>query len=146
MSLQSWLKNGWVAQHASSRQEIANLLGISDRDLAACQAPGLPTDWRFAIAYNAALQAATAALAAAGFRAAHDSHHYRIIQSLEFTINPGQKVIDTFDGFCKKRNISSYDIAGAVSDREADGMFRLANTLRSQVEETLRASHPELFT
>ena len=65
---------------------------------------------------------------------------------MEFTIGPGQKVIDTFDGFRKKRNISSYDIAGAVSDREADGMFRLANTLRSQVEETLRASHPELFT
>jgi hypothetical protein len=146
MSLQSWLKNGWVAQHASSPQEIANLLGISDRDLAACQAPGLPTDWRFTIAYNAALQAATAALAAAGFRAAHDSHHYRIIQSLEFTINPGQKVIDTFDGFRKKRNISSYDIAGAVSDREAEEMRRLASLLRSQVEEKLRALYPELFS
>ena len=65
---------------------------------------------------------------------------------MEFTINPGQKVIDTFDGFRKKRNISSYDIAGAVSEREADEMRRLASLLRSQVEGKLRALYPELFS
>jgi hypothetical protein len=77
-------------------------LGISDRDLAACKAPGLPADWRFAIAYNAALQAATAALSAAGFRAARDNHHYRVIQSLEFTIGSDARLINTFDGFRKE--------------------------------------------
>ena len=34
MSLQSWLQNGWLVQHATSYEEIANLLAISDRDLA----------------------------------------------------------------------------------------------------------------
>jgi hypothetical protein len=82
----------------------------------------LPADWRCTIAYNAALQAATAALAAAGYRAARDNHHYRVIQSLEFTTAPGRKFIDTLDGFRKKRNVSSYDVAGAVSDKEADEM------------------------
>jgi hypothetical protein len=66
MSLQSWLQNSWLVQHTSSADEIKNLLAISDRDLAACQVKQLPADWRCAIAYNAALQAATAALAAAG--------------------------------------------------------------------------------
>jgi UDP-N-acetylenolpyruvoylglucosamine reductase len=56
-------------------------------------------DWRFAIAYNAALQAATAALAAAGYRASRESHHHRVIQSLEFTLAPERKMIDTFDTF-----------------------------------------------
>jgi hypothetical protein len=121
------------------------LLGIADRDLAACQVQGLPADWRFAIAYNSALQAAAAALAAAGFRATHDSHHYRVIQSLEFTINASRKTLGTFDGFRKKRNISSYDIAGSVSDVEAEEMMRLAKALRSEVEQSLRGSHPELF-
>jgi hypothetical protein len=76
----------------------------------------LPADWRCTIAYNAALQAATAALAADGYRAARDNHHYRVIQALEFTTAPGRKFIDTLDGFRKKRNVSSYDLAGAVSD------------------------------
>ena len=66
MSLQSWLQNSWLVQHAASVEEIADLLRISDRDLAACKVEGLPADWRLAIAYNAGLQAATAALAAAG--------------------------------------------------------------------------------
>lgn len=39
-----------------------------DRDLADSEAEGLSPDWRMNIAYNAALQAATAALAAAGER------------------------------------------------------------------------------
>ena len=119
MSLQSWLQNGWLVQHTTSPEEIANLLAISDRDLSACQVKELPTDWRFAIAYNAGLQAATATLAAAGYRATRDNHHYRVIQSLEFTTAPDRKFIDTFDSFRKKRNISSYDVAGSVSDKEA---------------------------
>jgi hypothetical protein len=67
-----------LVQHTSSADEIKNLLAISDRDLAACQKQ-LPADWRCAIAYNAALQAATAARPAAGYRATRDHHHYRVI-------------------------------------------------------------------
>jgi len=67
-----------------------------------------------AIAYNAGLQAATAALAAAGYRATRDNHHYRVIQSLEFTTAPIEGSSTLFDGFRKKRNISSYDLAGRV--------------------------------
>lgn len=120
MSLKNWLDNSWLVQHTTTSEEISNLLGISDRDLAVCQLKQLPADWRFTIAYNAGLQAATAALAAAGYRATRDNHHYRVIQSLEFTIAPGAKFIATFDGFRKKRNVSSYDLAGAVSEKEWD--------------------------
>src|SRR3974377_991743 len=145
MSLQNWLQNSWLVQHATSKEDIQNRLRISDRDLSACQVKQLPADWRFAIAYNAGLQAATAALAAAGYRAARDNHHYRVIQSLEFTIAPGSKLIDAFDGFRKKRNVSSYDVAGDVSDREADEMFKLATRLRADVEAWIQATRPELL-
>jgi hypothetical protein len=145
MSLQTWLQNSWLVQHATSPEEIGNLLAIADRDLAACQVKQLPADWRFAIAYNAGLQAATAALAAAGYRASRDNHHYRVIQSLEFTTAPGRKFIDTLDGFRKKRNVSSYDVAGSVSDKEADEMFQLAMALRAGAEEWIRATYPELL-
>jgi hypothetical protein len=47
MSLQSWLQNSWLVQHEPSAEEVQNLLGISDRDLAACQVQQLPADWRF---------------------------------------------------------------------------------------------------
>jgi len=145
MSLQSWLRNSWLVQHTTSPEEIRNLLSISDRDLAACQVKQLPSEWRFAIAYNAALQTATAALAAAGYRAPRDNHHYRVIQSLEFTTAPNRKFIDTLDGFRKKRNMSNYDVAGSVSDREADEMFRLAASVRADTEKWIKATRPELL-
>jgi len=118
MTLQSWRQNSWLVQHVTSAQEIADLLRIADRDLAASQAKDLPADWRLAIAYNSALQAATAALAAAGYRASRDNHHYRVVQALEFTVAADRKLIDTLDGFRKKRNLSNYDAAGSVSNRE----------------------------
>lgn len=145
MSLQLWLQNSWLVQHVTSPEEIANLLALSDRDLAACKVAQLPDDWRFAIAYNAALQAATAALAAAGYRATRDNHHYRVIQSLEFTSAPGRRIIDTLDSFRKKRNISSYDLAGSVSAREADEMLALAEKLRIDVEKWIRTTRRDLL-
>ena len=37
MSLQSWIQNSWLVQHTTSPEEVANLLALADRDLAACQ-------------------------------------------------------------------------------------------------------------
>jgi hypothetical protein len=49
------------------------------------------------------------------------------------------------DGFRKKRNMSSYNVSGAVSDKEADEMFKLATSLRADVQKWIRATHPELL-
>jgi hypothetical protein len=84
------------------------------------------------IAYNAALQAATIALAA-GYRAARESHHFRVIQSLQETIGADAGVVATFDAFRKKRNITGYERIGLVSDAEADAMHALAVRLRDDV-------------
>lgn len=145
MSLQRWLQNGWVVEHQTSVREITDLLAVADRDLKAACTPGLDADWRLSIAYNAALQAATAALAASGYRAAREAHHYRVIQSLAFTIGADAGLVRQFDQFRKKRNTLAYERAGLVSDHEAEEMARLASVLRSTVEEWLRHNHPVLL-
>lgn len=103
MSLQDWLKSRWLIKHQTSRQEILDLLSMADRDLAQCRTPNLSPDWQLNIAYNVALQAATAALAAAGYRAAREAHHYRVIQSLAYTIKVDASLIAQLDKFRKKR-------------------------------------------
>lgn len=145
MSFADWVNNGWLVAHTSSKQEIANLLGIVGRDLKDSQAKGVSNDWRFAIAYNAALQAATAALAAAGYRATRESHHYRVIQSLELTVRKDAKFIQTFDAFRKKRNVSNYDIGGGISNREVEEMIGIARTLQQDVEQWMRTNHASLL-
>jgi hypothetical protein len=145
MSLADWERNGWLTKHETSPNEIRDLLQVVDRDLADSDAEGLSADWRMNIAYNAALQAATVALAAEGFRAARDSHHYRVIQSLRETIGIDAGVVATFDAFRKKRNITGYERIGLVSDADADAMRGLAAKLRDDVIAWLTKHHARLL-
>lgn len=144
MSLKDWLNNHWLEEHQTSSQEIADLLAVADRDLSDCQISKLSADWKMNIAYNAALQLAKAALAASGYRAARESHHYRIIQSLAYTINADTDSITIFDQFRKKRNISGYDCAGMISNQEANEMRNLAIHLREALIKWLHENHPDL--
>jgi hypothetical protein len=144
VSLKDWLKNAWLVEHESSRQEIADLLAVIDRDLQDCRSEGLSADWRLAIAYNAALQSALAGLAAEGYRVARESHHFRAVQSLAFTLGCDEASITQLDAFRKKRNVSDYERAGSVSIREAAEMQELAENLRAELVEWLSQKHPDL--
>ncbi|MEW6138046.1 MAG: hypothetical protein AB1733_07415 [Thermodesulfobacteriota bacterium] len=146
MSLKDWLRNGWLVEHKTTPAEIAELLAIADRDLADCRVDGLSPDWRLNIAYNSALQASTAALAACGYRASRDSHHYRVIQSLSLTIGAEYSLVRRFDAFRKKRNIGGYERVGTVSNQEASEMIALAERIRQELKDWLNAHHSELVS
>lgn len=145
MPLADWLKNGWLVEHKTSPAEIADLLAIVDRDLSDCQVQGLSPEWRLNIAYNAALQASTAALAACGYRAARDAHHFRTIQSLALTIGADSTLVRQFDLFRKKRNIGGYERIGTVSEQEATEMVGLAERIRKDAMDWLQSHHPQLL-
>jgi hypothetical protein len=145
MSLADWERSGWLVAARPTPGEITDLLAVIDRDLADSAAKDLSADWRLHIAYNAALQAATVALAASGYRASRDQHHYRVIQSLRETIQADADLVSVFDVFRKKRNLSGYERAGLVSDSDAAAMRRLALRLRGAVRTWLKRTHPELL-
>jgi hypothetical protein len=67
MSLKQWLEHGWLRKHQTSKKEIGNLLQIIERDLKDTEG-GISEDWRFGIAYNAALKLCTILLYAEGYR------------------------------------------------------------------------------
>jgi len=146
MSLEDWLNDKLIVKHRPSAREIASLLNICDRDLEKARIVEVGPDWRLSIAHNAALQAAKAALAAAGYRARKEGQHYLVIQSLAFTIKTGPAIIEQLDKFREKRNISDYERAGLVTEQEAEEMIALAKQLRDDVAQWLRAHHPELAT
>ena len=145
MSLKNWRDSGWLTDHKTSRREISDLLSVAERDLKDSSASGISPDWQLAIAYNAALQAATAALFASGYRAAREAHHYRIIQSLAHTIQAKSNLINQLDTFRKKRNIGGYEAAGRISQQEADEMRRLAKDLYEKIVKWLHQNHTNLM-
>lgn len=145
MSLDDWLKNGWLKRHATSSREIADLLDLADRDIQTSQLPGLSLDWKHNIAYNAALQSATAALAASGYRTEREAHHYRTILSLEETVGLDSDFVAQLNTARTKRSVADYTRAGSISQPEADEMVELAKRLNDLVVEWLKMNHPDLL-
>ena len=145
MSLRDWEANGWLVEHGATASEIHDLLSISDRDFADSQVRELSADTRMSIAYNSALQAATAALVACGYRPSRGGQHYRVIQSLALSIGADANTVALLDRFRKKRNISDYERAGSVSDHEVQEMLSLAEAVRKDVRAWLKAKYPELL-
>jgi len=146
-TLDVWVSSGALQRHRTSPEEIAQLLGIVERDLADSRIEKLSSDSRLTIAYNAALQAAKTALAAAGYRvsSSEKGHHYRLVESLRFTVEMPPPDVDLLQRMKKKRNISDYDVSGAVTDHEAGEMYELALRVRDRVVKWLRETNPRLL-
>lgn len=145
MTFQQWSENRWVVEHDTSRAEILNLLAVVERDLADAAIDGLSPDGKLGMAYNAALQLATAALAAAGYRPARERAHERAILSLRHTMELEQGTVDLLDAVRRKRNLGNYERAGTTSVREADEVYAVAVALDEAVRDWLLSRHPALL-
>jgi hypothetical protein len=145
MSLQDWEANGWLRTHKTSPEEIANLFAIVDRDLID-SSEGISPDWRFGIAYNAALKLCTILLYASGYRAERQLQHYRTIQALPIILGVDRKEDAEYLDTCrKKRNVLEYDYAGGATDANADELISFVKDLREDVHTWLTEHHPDLI-
>jgi len=105
--------------------------------------PDLEPEWRFDIAYNAALQLATAVMAASGYEAERQNKHQRTIECLAFSLDqltPKDAVF--FDKCRQKRHMSVYDQVGAISEQEAREMIAFAERLRGMAGKWLQRHLP----
>jgi hypothetical protein len=146
MSLVDWHKRGIVQKHAASSQEILALLAVADRELADAGVAGVSADGRFRAAYNAVLSLAAAALHAEGYRTPGNvaGHHARTLQSLALTLGIEDALADQLDVCRKKRNISTYDVAGAISEEEVKALLQIAQ--RSRVIYLGRDAHSVIWS
>lgn len=145
MSLQDWLNNGWLRPHATTAEEIADLLSIVDRDLTDAGRDISP-DWRFAIAYNAALKLCTVLLYAEGYRSERDLQHYRTIQALPLVLGDTHKAdAEYLDACRRKRNIVEYEYVGGATGNDADELVTFVLSLREITLNWLKRRHPGLL-
>jgi hypothetical protein len=144
VSLADWLANRWIVAHEPTVEEVSDLFAVVDRDLADAAIPRLSADWQLGITYNAALQLATLALAAEGFRPGRERAHERAILSLRDTAGIDKKTVDLLDTVRRKRSQINYEHAGATSAAEASEFHRIVTTLREDVARWLKKKHPSL--
>jgi hypothetical protein len=144
MSLSDWAKNGWLKPQQPTRDQIAKIFGVVDRDLEDSKR-NLSPDGQFNIAYNAALQLCAIALLAEGWRPDKLNAHYRTIAALPLILgNTWHDGADYLDACRSKRNGLEYDAAGRVSAAEAKELREFAIELRVAVVDWLAEKHSSL--
>lgn len=145
MTLQRWVEHEWLRPHKTSKEEIANLLQIVKRDLEDAEGDISP-DWKFGIAYNAALKLCTVLLYAEGFRPERTLQHYRTIQALPLILGKERKEDAAYLDACRnKRNIVEYDYVGGVTINDANDLRKFAEEFKDDVVKWLNEHHPDLL-
>ncbi len=146
MSLQEWLNKRWLRKHQTSVQEIGNLLEIVNRDMLDAGRTEVSPDWRFGIAYNAALKLCTILLYAEGYRAERNMAHYRTIAALPLILgNEKEDDAQYLDACRTKRNIVEYDYAGGVTDADANELISFVSEFKEEILGWLEENHHDLL-
>ena len=146
MSLKDWLDNGWLKPHQTDRQEILNLLGIVERDLTDAMLEGLSADWKFGIAYNAALKLCTIMLFAQGYRPENALAHYRTIMALKEIGDGNWEGHAIYLNACRmQRNIMEYDKSNVITADEATKIIEFSRSFHVEVKHYIQQKYPHLL-
>jgi hypothetical protein len=146
MSLDSYVKNSWLKEEATSPQEIADQLGIVARCTKDAGVEAISDDLRFYTAFNALPALANTALRACGYRAtSQPGHHMRTIETLKYTIQADSRTVRKILALSKMRNIASYDAAGSISHDDLREVLATTEMLHNVVHAWLKATHPDLL-
>ena len=143
MTLQQWEDNGWLRPHKTSPKEVENLINIVERDLSDAE-EGISNDWRFGIAYNAALKLCTILLYVSGYRAERSLQHFRTIQAMPLILGAERKSDAEYLETCrKKRNIVEYDYVGGATEDDVNELIAFVKELKDQVLRWLKSHYPQ---
>ena len=146
MSLESLQREGFLRPHKASKSEIRAMLQLVERDLADAGLQDLSTDRRFLVAYEAALNLATIALYCAGYETHGKGHHWATFQTVpEIMGNQFKEQATYFDSCRTKRNVSTYDRGGQISEAESAELLDEASKFKGHLEKWLRGNFPKLL-
>ena len=145
MSYERLLREGRIRPHRTNRQEIASLFQVVERDLVDAAITALSADRRFATAYNAALQAATAVMYSEGYRAGNIGHHAIVFEFLDEALgSDAAQWASYFDDCRRKRNRADYVGVGGISTTEVEDLLKDAHAFAVLARQWIDAHHPEL--
>lgn len=121
-----------------------NTRALVTRDLADAAIACLSADRRFAIPYNATLQAANMAIACAGYRIVSKAGHHRVsLESTKLVLGKQtHKYADYFETCRRKRNTVDYTFSNVATETEVKEILGQAAEFYNQVEDWISKNHP----
>ncbi len=128
-----------IYEERISTDEVRRALERAERDLrTAKMIMAEDHDWGFAVAYNAVLQSSRAYMFAQGYRPASREGHKNTLDFMRLALGKRhEQVIGYFDRMRKKRNQVIYDIAGLISETEAENLLSRAEDFVRMIQKKL---------
>lgn len=147
MTLHEWRDNGWIREFEPSREDIANLLSLAERELNDASVTELSPDGRFDHAYAAVRVLCQVALHAAGFAVLKGGReHERTLESLKFTLGGDWSTdADYFDQCRRMRHKSLYERSGVARESDVSELLDAAKRLHVALRAWLTKEHPTLL-
>lgn len=135
-------KRRMIEKTTVSDDEIAEHLRLSRHDIALARTLSTQDlDWSFNIAYNGILQASIAYMAHAGYRARGKAKHYNTFVFMELALPPVSAAsIGRVQKMRAKRNVSVYDMRGAISAKEGRDILDFSEGYLEEISGLLPAS------
>jgi uncharacterized protein (UPF0332 family) len=130
-------RQGLIRKLPPDPKAVENAISLAHRDVAVAKnALTNNADWAYTIAYNAMLQAARALMFSKGYRPAGNNQHATVVRFTGQFLNT--ESVDALDRMRRRRHIVVYDMAGTVSQLEAENAVSRAESLLSAIEDLLR--------
>ena len=128
MKLKELESAGKIKPQKVGANEILAAISKAESDLSvAKEVIEQSNDWGFAIAYNAALQAARSYMFACGYRPAVREGHKNTFLFIQAKLGKDHETLVTYlDRARVKRNETVYDISGTITETEAQNLLKHA--------------------
>ena len=133
------IKSNRIKPHQASQNEIKQLLQLATRDLSTAlrnleDAP----DWAYSIAYNSILQAGRALMFFDGYRPRGGEQHATVVEFVEERLGAAYEAqVLLFDQMRRKRHRVIYEVAGLVSQKEAEQAIAFAREFVERITEII---------
>ena len=107
---------------------------------------GLSVDWKFGIAYNAALKLCTIMLFTQGYRPENALAHYRTIMALKEIDKVDWEEYAIYLNSCRiLRNTMEYDKSNVITVDDATQLVGFSRRFYEEVKSYLLQNYPQLF-
>jgi len=129
-------REGLIKRLPYDRKKVNDAIALAHRDLMTSRTIlNTDRDWAYTIAYNAILQAGRALMFSKGYRPDGANQHISVVKFAELFLDKQDAII--FDRMRRKRHSSVYDMAGSISETEAESAVSHAEVLIHKIEDLL---------
>ena len=148
MNLEQWVQDNpdELNPEEPNPSAIKELVSVTEREITDAKSVS-SSEGKLTHSYAACLSIARSALAVCGFRirGGARSHHYKSIESLEYTIGLSPEEVREIQNYRQARHQSICDFASVVSESKADSALDTAEKLLNRYREWIKSNFPGLL-